>query len=95
MAKYAPASSIADLNQQTEQKSNGQIGGNIGGGSSGDFSVQMNGNNQNQQDLISKVAKHCGCPIDIARQALEASQWNPQNAVTRIETLKSQRNSAQ
>lgn len=62
-------------------------------GGSGDFSVQMNGNNGNnlsndQQQLVSKVAEHCGCPIEIARQALLASDWNPANAVTRIETMK-------
>ena len=76
MIKNAPASSIADLNQQSKKN--------------GDSPVQMNGNNtnNNQQELIQKVASHCGCPLDISRKALEAHNWSPQNAVTAIEALK-------
>jgi len=42
--------------------------------------------------LIQKVANHCGCPIEIASQALQESNWNGQEAVDKIEKLKAQRN---
>ena len=89
--KYAPTSCIADLNQQNEKQK--ATGSNIVSGGSGDFSVQMNGNDNSnisneQQQLLSKVAEHCGCPIDIARKALEAANWNPRDAVTRIEAMR-------
>ena len=84
------------MNQQKEKSA--AIGATIVSGGSGDFSVAMNGNNNNnngnlsndQQQLVSKVAEHCGCPINIATQALIASNWDPANAVTRIETMKRQ-----
>eukprot|EP01084_Bolivina_argentea_P296698 511024_1 len=80
---HAPASSIADLNKQNKK------GNQINSGSSGDISISMNsGNNPNQQNLINAVAKRCGCPIEMSKQALEASNWDPNVAVTKIETFR-------
>ena len=47
------------------------------------------------KELIQKVANHCGCPIEIASKALEASNWDGNTAVTKIEALKAQRNGTQ
>ena len=87
MTTYAPASSIADLNKQQKK------GNNFNSNNSGDFSVNMNNQNNNNQnnELIQKVATHCQCPLDIARQALEASNYKASEAVNKIETMKKTR----
>jgi len=55
--------------------------------SNGNGTGSPNGNasTSGQNELIAKIAEHCKCPIDIAKQALEMKNGNPAEAVALIQ----------
>lgn len=61
------------MKPNTDTVANGNVGSPGGNTSS-----------SGQNELIQKIAGHCGVPADIAKQALEHCKGNPQEAVNLI-----------
>merc|ERR1740123_1665119 len=83
LASFAPPSCPHDVEKQRQKSaadggnsavSNGSPGGNTSGGG--------------QNELVQKIADFCKVPTSIAKQALDMSKGNPQEAVTLINNRK-------
>ena len=84
LASFAPASCPHDVEKQRMKPTADSSA--VANGSKG--SPGGNTNSAGQNELIQKIAEFCKVPTNIAKQALDMSKGNPQEAVTLINNRK-------
>lgn len=82
--EHSPAGCSFDVNIQ-QMKGNASVIGD-------DSEIAMDNGQQQQQQmtnekLVQMVSQHCNVNADVAMNALQASNWNPNDAANKIATM--------